>query len=503
MPFNWDNELTKAVSQSKIFADSKSFVDIIPLQDLDKILEQYLLQQSEASFDLKSFLSDYFVVDVVETEELFTIDRLPIINHIDSLWVSLTRQTNESIGSLIGLPKKYVVPGGRFKEVYYWDSYFTMLGLKVSGKVDIIEEMVENFSFLIDSFGFIPNGNRTYYLSRSQPPFFSLMVQLLADIKGEDILNKYLPQLKKEYLYWMSGAELLTENNPAKNRVVLLKDGEILNRYFDTEASPRPESYKEDVELASNSERKAEEIYRELRAGAASGWDYSSRWFKDGEIFESIHTTEIIPVDLNCLMYNLERLLADIYTRLSDDTNAKTFIELANKRSNAIEKYCWVHSKGFYFDFDWKQQIPKDSMTLAALFPLFFKIAHEKFVEEMLPIIQNKFLKDGGLVSTLSTTSQQWDAPNGWAPLQWIAVVGLANYGKTEQAATIASRWQALVSQVFDRNGKLMEKYNVVDTSLEAGGGEYPGQDGFGWTNGVFLALAEKYPSSYKVGSKI
>ena len=494
MPFNWDNELTEAVSQSQIFADSKSFVDLIPLQDLNKILEQYLLQRSESSFDLKSFLSIYFVVDVAQTEELISIERLPIINHIDNLWVSLTRHTSQSIGSLIGLPKKYVVPGGRFKEVYYWDSYFTMLGLKASGKVAIIEEMVENFSFLIDSFGFVPNGNRTYYLTRSQPPFFSLMVELLAEIKGEEILYKYLPQLKKEYDYWMNGAELLSEDNPAKDRVVSLKDGEILNRYFDTEESPRPESYKEDVELAEKSERKAEDIYRELRAGAASGWDYSSRWFKDGETFETIHTTEIIPVDLNCLMYNLETLLADIYTRLNDDTNAKTFMELAKRRSNAIEKYCWVQSKGFYFDYDWKQQIPKDSMTLAALFPLFFKIAPKKFVEEMVPMIQNDFLKDGGLVSTLNTTSQQWDAPNGWAPLQWIVIVGLENYGKTELASTIASHWLRLVSQVFDRKGKLMEKYNVVDTSLEAGGGEYPGQDGFGWTNGVFLALAEKYP---------
>ena len=494
MSFNWDNELTEAVSQSQIFADSKSFVDLIPLQDLNKILEQYLLQRSESSFDLKFFLSVNFVVDVVETEELISIERLPIINHINNLWVSLTRNTNQSIGSLIGLPKKYVVPGGRFKEVYYWDSYFTMLGLRASGKVAIIEEMVENFSFLIDSFGFVPNGNRTYYLTRSQPPFFSLMVELLAEIKGEEILYKYLPQLKKEYDYWMNGAELLSEDNPAKDRVVLLKDGEILNRYFDKEESPRPESYKEDVELAEKSERKAEDIYRELRAGAASGWDYSSRWFKDGETFETIHTTEIIPVDLNCLMYNLETLLADIYTRLNDDTNAKTFMELANRRSNAIEKYCWVQSKGFYFDYDWKQQIPKDSMTLAALFPLFFKIAPKKFVEEMVPMIQNDFLKDGGLVSTLNTTSQQWDAPNGWAPLQWIVIVGLENYGKTELASTIASHWLRLVSQVFDRKGKLMEKYNVVDTSLEAGGGEYPGQDGFGWTNGVFLALAEKYP---------
>lgn len=494
MPFNWDNELTEAVSQSQIFADSKSFVDLIPLQDLNKILEQYLLQRSESSFDLKSFLTIYFVVDVAQTEELISIERLPIIEHIDNLWVSLTRNTNQSIGSLIGLPKKYVVPGGRFKEVYYWDSYFTMLGLRASGKVDLMEEMVENFSFLIDSFGFVPNGNRTYYLTRSQPPFFSLMVELLAEIKGKDILYKYLPQLKKEYDYWMNGAELLSEDNPANDRVVSLKDGEILNRYFDTEESPRPESYKEDVELAGKSERKAEDIYRELRAGAASGWDYSSRWFKDGETFETIHTTEIIPVDLNCLMYNLETLLAEIYTRLNDDTNAKTFMELANRRSNAIEKYCWVQSKGFYFDYDWKQQIPKDSMTLAALFPMFFKIAPKKFVEEMVPIIQNDFLKDGGLVSTLNTTSQQWDAPNGWAPLQWIVIVGLENYGKTELASTIASHWLRLVSQVFDRKGKLMEKYNVVDTSLEAGGGEYPGQDGFGWTNGVFLALVEKYP---------
>ena len=188
-----------------------------------------------------------------------------------------------------------------------------MLGLKASGKHEMLENMVNNFSYLIDKIGYIPNGNRTYYIGRSQPPFYSLMVKLLASIKGEDILPTYLPQLENEYQFWMKGAEELNEKKIAFHRTVRMPDGSILNRYWDENDTARPESYREDVELAQQSGQEAKSIYRHLRAGAESGWDFSSRWFKDGKSFNTIHTTEIIPVDLNCLLLHLEQTIAEAY----------------------------------------------------------------------------------------------------------------------------------------------------------------------------------------------
>ena len=137
----------------------------------------------------------------------------------------------------------------------------------------MIENMVNNFSYLIDEIGYIPNGNRTYFIGRSQPPFFSLMVRLLSEEKGEEVLIKYLPQLEKEYNFWMKGSEALNEKNSTAFHVARMPDGELLNRFWDTNETPRPESYREDVELTHQSRQNAEILYSNLRAGAESGWD--------------------------------------------------------------------------------------------------------------------------------------------------------------------------------------------------------------------------------------
>ena len=405
----------------------------------------------------------------------------------------LTRKPDDTNGSLIPLPFSYIVPGGRFGEIYYWDSYFTMLGLKASGKYEMLENMVNNFSYLIDKIGYIPNGNRTYYIGRSQPPFYSLMVKLLASIKGENILPAYLPQLEKEYQFWMKGAGELNETKAAAHHAVRMPDQTILNRYWDENDTPRPESYREDVELSYQSEQDTKKMYRHLRAGAESGWDFSSRWFKDEKSFGTIHTTEIIPVDLNCLLLHLEQTIAEAYELAGDNEASKKYILLIEKRKTAINKYCWNEQLGFYFDYDFTAGKQKQPFSLAAAFPLFFKIADDKQAKLVAGTIKEKFIKPGGAVTTLTITGQQWDAPNGWAPLQWVTVIGLENYQYAGLAANIASKWIQLNTDVFHRTGKLMEKYNVVDTNLEAGGGEYPGQDGFGWTNGVLLALIRKF----------
>jgi alpha,alpha-trehalase len=485
--------LFEDVQMNQIFEDGKTFVDCTPRETGEFILQQYQSQKNTPAFDLKNFVLSCFDLPQVFATTYQSGQTKSIDEHIKDLWPLLTRQPDEKKGSLIPLPYSYIVPGGRFGEVYYWDSYFTMLGLKESGLFEMIENIVNNFSHLINTISYIPNGNRTYYLGRSQPPFYSLMIQLLTEIKSKNILPDYLEPLEKEYQFWMKGQNSLNENINAAYHVVQMKDGEVLNRYWDENDTARPESFREDTELSHQTKQSPKDIFRNLRAGAESGWDYSCRWFKDEISFATISTTSIIPVDLNCLLVNLEQTIADAYLMSGNKEKSDEYILLGEKRKAAIHKYCWNNAAGFFVDYDWEADHQKQVLSLAGMMPLFFKMATQQQADSTASIIEKQFLKAGGVVSTLQQTGQQWDAPNGWAPLQWITVIGLKNYGHHSIAATIAERWIQLNTDVFNRTGKMMEKYNVEDTDMEAGGGEYAGQDGFGWTNGVLLALKHLY----------
>jgi alpha,alpha-trehalase len=482
--------LYELVQTSGVFSDSKFFVDCTPKQTPGAILASYSEACTQPGFQLMDFLEAHFLFpDPPDTG--YQSAGKPLLQHLQDLWQVLRRlpesQHIEGMPStLISLPHPYMVPGGRFREVYYWDSYFTLLGLKDAGQTEAIQDMVDNFAYLLDTFGFVPNGNRTYYLSRSQPPFFALMVQLLADIKGDTILLKYRHQLEKEYSFWMSGENKI-ELQEAYRRVVSLGDGHVLNRYWDDDPTPRPEAYLEDLHVAQQSDRAAEDIYRNLRAAAESGWDFSSRWLADGARLETIQTTHLIPVDLNCLLYFLEKTLLHIYRMLPDRVPVDVFKERARLRKNAIQQYCWNSDSGFYFDYNHVQQQPSDVWTLAAVYPLYCNVATHEQAALIARQLEEKFLKPGGLSTTLCTTGQQWDAPNGWAPLQWLAYQGLLKYGYHELAENIRQRWVSINEKTYAATGKMMEKYNVINTELPAGGGEYPNQDGFGWTNGVFI----------------
>ncbi len=481
-------ELFEKVQMQRIFADGKTFVDCTPKFEFSFIHDRYEAEKNNKDFDLANFVDRHFTLPAEAPTGFLSDTKMPLNEHVENLWDLLTRKPLKSTNSLISLPAPYVVPGGRFREIYYWDSYFTMLGLQVSGRVDLIQNMVDNFAFLIDRFGFIPNGNRSYYLGRSQPPFFAAMVKLLSEERGDGILVRYLPHLEKEYHFWMRGTDVLSNENKTSHRTAILPDGSVLNHYWDEYDTPRPESFAEDVELAQHASDKSL-MFRELRAGAESGWDFSSRWFKNKTDFSSIHTTEIIPVDLNCLLFKLETTLAEAYRISGDKPLHEKIVTAMHTRKDTINRYCWNEDKGFYFDYDYVQGQQTTSWTLAAAFPLYFGVADKEQAARVANIIKKKFLADGGLITTTETTGQQWDAPNGWAPLQWIAFRGLIKYGHIGLAKDIAKRWLDINHQVFENTGKMMEKYNVVDTNLKAGGGEYPAQDGFGWTNGVYLAL--------------
>ena len=480
------------VQTAKLFPDQKTFADAVPKNDPLMILADYRMQRNQSGFDLRHFVDVNFNLPR-EGEKYVPPEGQSLREHIDSLWPVLTRATDsvDKWDSLLPLPKPYVVPGGRFREVYYWDSYFTMLGLAESGHWDKVQDMVDNFAHEIDTWGHIPNGNRSYYLSRSQPPFFAFMVKLLASHNGDETYATYLPQLKKEYAYWMQGSDALqpgTENL----RVVKLKDGSVLNRYWDDRDTPRTESYLDDVTTAKNNpNRPATEIYRDLRAAAASGWDFSSRWMDNPEQLGSIRTTSIVPVDLNALLFQMEKTLAHASSVTKDNAGAAQYQQLADARQKAMEAHLWNSKQGWYADYDLKTNAVRSQLTAAALFPLYVHAASKERADKMATITRAQLLKAGGLATTNLKTGQQWDAPNGWAPLQWVATEGLQNYGHKDLAMEVTWRFLTNVQHTYNREQKLVEKYDVSSTGTGGGGGEYPLQDGFGWTNGVTLKMLD------------
>jgi alpha,alpha-trehalase len=487
-------ELFSRVQLERLFPDSKTFADALARTDPARIRDEYDRSRRTHDFDLRRFVEQRFVIPGAVESTYHTQLGEDLRRHIDTLWSVLERPADQPqlSSSLVPLPHRYVVPGGRFREIYYWDSYFTMLGLEQSGRHDLVVEMVKNFAYLIDRFGHVPNGNRTYYLSRSQPPFFASMVTLLAERDGEAVYRTYLPQLAREYEFWMDGAAWLTPGSSYR-RVVRLNDGTLLNRYWDDRAVPREESYREDLETARSAGRAPEEMYRNLRAAAESGWDFSSRWFADGRSLVTIRTVDLVPVDLNSLLYGLEQTLARAYRVANDSTAARKISARAWQRRAAVQRLLWNDETESFEDYLWREGRPAGRLTAATLYPLFFGLASREQANAVASTVRERLLQPNGLATSTEQTGQQWDAPNGWAPLQWIAVKGLNDYGHPDLAREIALRWARTNIAVFRNSGKLFEKYNVsVDAA--AAGGEYPNQDGFGWTNGVLRELLNLYP---------
>ena len=295
-----------------------------------------------------------------------------------------------------------------------------------------------------------------------------------------------MPQLEKEYKFWCGDEG----KNISSNHSIEISKGKYLNRYFDSEEIPREESYFEDMQTARNlSAEEKNNLYKNIRAACESGWDFSSRWFKDEKSLTTCIASEILPVDLNCLLYFVESLISKLNDLKGNKEKSSAFFERAKSRAELINKFFWDEKENFYFDYNFKIKQRTRIPTLAACYPLYFNIAKPEMAIAVKEKIESEFLRDGGVTTTLNYTGQQWDAPNGWAPLQWITIKGLRNYGFNETADKIKQRWLTLNEMVFNRTGKMFEKYNVDDISLHAGGGEYPLQDGFGWTNGIVSAL--------------
>ena len=489
-------DLFVAVQTAQLYTDSKMFPDAVPEIAPPEIMRQFHSLHPDSPQALKRFVDAHFILP----GEIASVPLAPahatIVEHIDRLWDPLTRRSSTAppYSSLLPLPQPYIVPGGRFREIYYWDSFFTMLGLVQSDRRDLVQDMVGNFAYFIDTFGHVPNGARTYYLSRSQPPFFFAMVGLLQSNDPAAAFVRYLPQLRAEYAFWMKGADTL-HRGTASGHVVALADGSILNRYWDEYDTPRDESYREDTQLAQGIRRPASEVFRDIRAAAESGWDFSSRWFADGHSLATIDTTEILPIDLNSLLFGLEKAISSACSRQANDACANEFADRAARRRAAIDHYLWDPPSGAYVDYRWTDQTRIRRMSSATLYPLFVGLASERQAASVAKVAVRQLLKPGGLVTTPIETGQQWDAPNGWAPLQWIAIDGLRRYKQNALAEAIACRWLVNVQEHFRQSGKLVEKYDVIRTGRSGRGGEYPLQDGFGWTNGVMRQLIALYPA--------
>jgi len=482
-PDEYYGQLFKDIQLSQVFPDGKTFVDCTPKVQPSEINSAYRKVKDAEGFDLKEFVEMYFDIPSLVSSDFKSDPERSASQHINALWHILSRQADKAMegSTLISLPYPYIVPGGRFREVYYWDSYFTMLGLAESNRYDIIENILDNLAYLIETVGHIPNGNRTYYKTRSQPPFFSAMVEVLAEKKGKEVYAKYKQALLGEYAFWMRQS---TDEFTAHQHLVKTDLG-LVNRYWDAGSTPRQESYREDYELAQSYNGGAK-MYTDLRSGAESGWDYSSRWFADGQNLYTIKTTDIVPVDLNALLYGLESVLLKV---VADKAERKKIEDSRTARKLFLLQYCYNVSKGTFEDYNWVKQEKTGELSLAMVYPLFFKLVDQQEADAVAQTIKTAFLRPGGVVSTLKNTGEQWDAPNGWAPLQWMTIKGLDYYGHKDLAIDIAKRWVALNEKVYKNTGKFVEKYNVEDMTLEAGGGEYPLQDGFGWSNGVYLAL--------------
>lgn len=472
--------LFSLVQESGILADGKTFVDAVPRRPVAEIMADFavLPKGGNDNAALLRFVEANFVLPPSIEPVAHGVPHQPLREYIRAMWGILARDPEAGSVNSSALPvgHRHVVPGGRFREIYYWDSFFTMLGLVRDGETGLARGIVDAMTDLIEDHGHVPNGTRTYYLGRSQPPLFHMMVALLDD-PDPTVAARRLLAMKREHGWWMNGAETLSPGEQV-GHVAMLSDGSMLNRYWDPRGAPRDESWREDVETAAASIRPSDDVYRDLRAGAESGWDFSSRWL-DGDALSTIRTTTIAPVDLNAFLYGLEIAIAQ-----SGDAESAVFAQRAACRRAAMHRHMWNDALGCFADLDLTNETVKSEGTGAAVAPLLAGVASRPQADRIARFTRDHLLAPGGLRTTLVESGQQWDKPNGWAPLQWIAVTGLRRYDHHALACEIADRWIATVEETYARTGILFEKYDVENCGV-GHGGEYAPQIGFGWTNGV------------------
>ncbi|XP_073785695.1 trehalase isoform X2 [Danio rerio] len=519
---------------AKLFDDDKYFVDMTLTTAPEVVLEAFtnlssvFPDKAVPSLELKKFLQTYFKEPGNEFERWTPTDWHSKPNFLSkvsdskyrswaeelhSLWKSLGRKIRDDVRdhpelySQIYTPHPVVVPGGRFRELYYWDSYWVINGLLLSEMTETARGMILNFVYLVERYGIVPNGGRVYYERRSQPPFLPLMVERFYEATGDkDFLRQVLPALEREYSFWMQNRSV---------DVVTSELTHILNRYNVPVDHPRPESYSDDVELAEGLSTEAQkQLWMDLTSGAESGWDFSSRWFIDdtgrnnGSLRDT-QTSSILPADLNAIMCRNERLLASFHRSLGNEEKALKYEKALSARIKAVESLLWDAEKGAWFDYNLVNKTRHLSFYPSNLAPLWAQCYSKSEMSDQAV----QYLRDSGgldypngIPTSLSDSGQQWDMPNTWPPLQHIIIEGLSGLHSAhaqELAFSLAQRWIQTNWRAFIKYEAMFEKYDVSGDGKPGGGGEYEVQLGFGWTNGVALQLLDQYGDRLSSGGRV
>jgi alpha,alpha-trehalase len=417
-------------------------------------------------------------------------------------------QTKIQVHGLLYLPRPYVVPGGRFNEMYGWDSFFIQMGLLRDGEVELARDMADNFLYEIREYGKVLNANRTYYLTRSQPPFLTPMVlAVYSRTHDRKWLEAAVPFIESYYRFWTTEPHLTPETG--------------LSRYFDEGAGPAPEVLSSehdahgrgDYELildyfrthkvtdydVSQYYNAAHDqltplFYKGDRSMRESGFDPSNRF---GPF--SVDIVHYNPVCLNSLLYLMEIQMADIQDLLNRSAEGAAWRQRARDRAERMNRLMWDPQSGLYCDYDYVRQRMRQYPFLTTFYPLWVGIANP---DQAAQVAKNlgRFERAGGLQTSEYRSGDQWDAPFGWAPLQWIAVQGLRRYGYQMDAERISKQFLSLVEQEFARHGNLEEKYDVVrrsdDVTTGLRYGYHSNEAGFGWTNAVFTSLLDSLAPS-------
>lgn len=521
-------ELLHKVQLARIFPDSKTFVDLKlkypeyqTLADFAELMKETHHEPSRAS--LARFVDSHFM----EGNELEDWDppdfdpEPPILENITdvrlkrfakgiiSIWAKLGRKVRpdliqeEDQYSFISVPNGFIVPGGRFKELYYWDSFWMIRGLIISNMMQTAKGMIENLLHLVEKVGYIPNGSRIYYLGRSQPPLLTAMVASYFAATGDIVwLERHISTVEKELQYWLD-----------KKKVTVTVEGKkyILLRYLSDRRSkgPRPESYYEDYTNAQvlPTEELREDFYNEMKSAAESGWDFSTRWFVTAKnetvgCLTDVHATRIVPVDLNAIFAGALELAGDFRYHLKDRREAKKWWSLAKYWRNAIDAVLWDANDGVWYDYDTQAKASRRHFYPSSATPLWSGAVESseapryaaKFVKYLLSSGALSF--PGGIPASVLHSGEQWDYPNAWPPLQSILIGGLEMSGNEEArrlAREQARIWIRANYIGFTTWNKMFEKYSVVEPGHHGSGGEYIVQEGFGWTNGVALELLQMY----------
>ncbi|XP_005988172.1 trehalase isoform X1 [Latimeria chalumnae] len=526
-------EILQQVQRARLFEDDKHFVDMKLKQYPDKILEAFRNLTAEViggdltPEQLRGFVSSNFEGPGQEFEpwtpgdwqdqprilEKISDNKLRVwAVQLHNLWKSLGRKIREDVKSRselhsqIYIPHPVVVPGGRFREFYYWDSYWVINGLLISDMPNTAKGMIQNYFYLLERYGFVPNGGRIYYERRSQPPFLTLMVESYFNkTTDSEFLRTNIHLLEKEYEFWM------------RNRTVMVSVAGrdyTLNRYVVDVGDPRPESYSADWELAKDLlEADRQELWAELKSAAESGWDFSSRWFinSSGENSGSLSDTktrQVVPVDLNAVLCRCEHALAHFYRVLDNIPKAEGYEKALKERKSAVQAVLWDEAWGSWFDYNLVKTRRNVRFYASNLSPLWAECfpGDQMVTEKVIQYLKSEKVLNyrNGIPTSLSESGQQWDFPNAWPPLQQMIIEGLAKTDSVEAgriAFDLAQKWIQANWAAYGKYQAMFEKYDVTGDGKPGGGGEYEVQLGFGWTNGVALQLLDQFGDRLTVES--